>query len=185
MTRNTVGTWSTYRPFDIGIAALPLDLPWIVKEPFARTKMLMLVPKGHPLASMPRVSVGDTEKYPLVALQTSSFARQEMDKEFRRLGITPDIVCETQNVMSACQLVASGIGITPVDPLLLTAIGLTGVKAVEWDISIYLEYCFFRPISGTSSPLIQKFSAALQTVVTDICDGSTGRFIKRLPMVSA
>jgi DNA-binding transcriptional LysR family regulator len=104
-----------------------------------------------------------------------------MEKEFKRLGISPDIVCETQNVMSACQLVASGIGITPVDPLLLTAIGLTGVKAVEWDIPIYLEYCLFRPMPGTSSPLIQKFSSALQAVVTEICEGSTGRFIKRLP----
>jgi DNA-binding transcriptional LysR family regulator len=185
MTRSTIGTWSNYRPFDIGIAALPFDLPWILKQPFARTKMLMLVPKAHPLASMQRVSVADTQKYPLVALQPSSYARQQMDKEFKRLGIAPDIVCETQNVMSACQLVASGIGITPVDPLLLTAIGLTGVKAVEWDIPIYLEYCFFRPISGASSPLIQKFSAALEAVVTEICDGSTGRFIKRLPAVSA
>ena len=181
LTRSSVGTWSAYRPFDIGIAALPFDLPWIVKEPFARTKMLMLVPKGHALANMPRVSVGDTEKYPIVALQPSSFARQQMENEFKRLGIAPDIVCETQSVMSACQLVASGIGITPVDPLLLSAIGLTGVKAIEWDIPIYLEYCFFRPISGSASPLTQKFSAALQAVVTEICDGSTGRFIKRLP----
>jgi DNA-binding transcriptional LysR family regulator len=104
-----------------------------------------------------------------------------MEKEFQRLGIAPDIVCETQSVMSACQLVASGIGMTPVDPLLLSAIGLTGVTPVAWDIPIDLEYCFFRPISGASSPLIQKFSSALRAVVNEICDGPTGRFIKRLP----
>jgi hypothetical protein len=32
--------------------------------------------------------------------------------------------------------------------------------------------------------LIQKFSAALETVVGDICAGSTGQFIKRLPTAS-
>ena len=98
-TRSSIGTWSAYRPFDIGIAALPFDLPWIRKEPFARTKMLLLVPAKHPLANVPCVSAADTEKYPLVALQPSSFARQQMEEQFRLFGIAPDIVCETQSVV--------------------------------------------------------------------------------------
>jgi DNA-binding transcriptional LysR family regulator len=184
ITRSSIGTWSAYQPFDIGIAALPFDLPWIRKEPLVRTKMLLLVPIKHPLANAERVTAADTEKYPLVALQPSSFARQQMDEQFRVLGITPEIVCETQSVMSCCQMVAHGIGLTPVDPLLMTAIGLTGVKAVEWDIPIYLEYCLFRPVSGTTSELVEKFRAALHEVVGEICGGAAGRFIERLPAAS-
>ncbi len=181
ITRSSIGTWSAYRPFDIGIAALPFDLPWIRKEPFARTKMLLLVPANHPLANVQRISAADTEKYPLVALQPSSFARQQMDEQFKLFGITPDIVCETQSVMSACQMVAHGIGLTPVDPLLMTAIGLTGVKAVEWEIPIYLEYCLFRPVSGATSELVGKFRAALHEVVAEIFGGADGRSNKRVP----
>jgi DNA-binding transcriptional LysR family regulator len=181
ITRSSIGTWSAYRPFDIGIAALPFDLPWIRKEPFARTKMLLLVPAKHPLANVPCVSAADTEKYPLVALQPSSFARQQMKEQFRLFGIAPDIVCETQSVMSCCQMVAHGIGLTPVDPLLMTAVGLTGVKAVEWEIPIYLEYCLFRPVSGATSELVGKFRSALHEVVAEICGGAVGPAIKRLP----
>jgi DNA-binding transcriptional LysR family regulator len=180
ITRSSIGSWSAYRPFDIGIAALPFDLPWIRKEPFARTKMLLLVPAKHPLANVQRISAADTEKYPFVALQPSSFARQQMDEQFKLFGIAPDIVCETQSVMSCCQMVAQGIGLTPVDPLLMTAIGLTGVKAVEWEIPIYLEYCLFRPVSGATSELVGKFRSALHEVVAEINGGAEGRSIKRL-----
>jgi DNA-binding transcriptional LysR family regulator len=180
ITRSAIGSWSAYRPFDIGIAALPFDLPWIRKEPFARTKMLLLVPAQHPLANVKLISAADTEKYPLVALQPSSFARQQMDEQFSLFGIAPEIVCETQSVMSACQMVAHGIGLTPVDPLLMTAVGLTGVKAVEWEIPIYLEYCLFRPVSGATSELVGKFRSALHEVVAEIFGASAGRSIKRL-----
>ena len=43
LVRSSIGTWSAYRPFDLGIAALPFDLPSIRKEPLARTKMMLLV----------------------------------------------------------------------------------------------------------------------------------------------
>ena len=180
ITRSSIGSWSAYRPFDIGIASLPFELPWIRKEPFARTKMMMLVPAKHPLANAQRVSVADTEKYPMVALQPASFLRQQMEEQFRFFGITPEIVCETQSVMSACQMVAHGMGLTPVDPLLMTASGLTGVKAIEWEIPIQLDYCLFRPVSGATSELVGKFRAALYDVLAEICAGAAGRSIKRL-----
>jgi ureidoacrylate peracid hydrolase len=40
----------------------------------------------------------------------------------------PALVCETQTIVSACQMVAHGIGLTAVDPLLMTANELVGVK---------------------------------------------------------
>ena len=181
ITRSSIGTWSAYRPFDIGIAALPFDLPWIRKEPLTRTKMLLLVPAKHPLADVERVSAADAAKYPFVALQPASFARQQMDEQFRLLGITPDIVCETQSVMSACQMVAHGIGLTLVDPLLMTAVGLTGVKAVEWEIPIYLEYCLFQPVSGATSELVETLRSALHEVVAEICGEAAGGSLKRQP----
>ena len=182
LVRSSIGTWSAYRPFDLGIAALPFDLPWIRKEPLARTKMMLLVPDDHPLAEVQCISAADTQKYPLIALQPSAFARQQMEEQFKIFGIAPDIVCETQSIMSACQMVAHGIGLTPVDPLLMTAVGLKGMKAVEWEIPIYIEYCLFRPISGTTSELVGKFSSTLHEVVREICEGASGRFIKKLTL---
>jgi DNA-binding transcriptional LysR family regulator len=168
LTRNSIGAWSAYRPFDIGIAALPFDLPWIHKEPFARTKMMMLVPKHHPLANARRVSAADTAKYPFVALQPSVPVRQQMDAAFKKFGITPEIVCETQTIVSACQMVAHGIGLTAVDPLLMAAVDLAGVKVIEWEIPIYLDYCLFRPISGSTSELVGKLAKALRDVVANV-----------------
>jgi DNA-binding transcriptional LysR family regulator len=178
LTRNSIGAWSAYRPFDIGIAALPFDLPWIRKEPLARTKMLLLVPTDHPLASANRVSAAETEKYPFVALQRSAPARQQMDEAFRLFGISPEIVCETQTIVSACQLVSYGIGLTAVDPLLMTAIDIKGVTAVDWEIPLYLEYCLFKPIAGSTSELANRFATALKDVVAEVSGGPSGRFLK-------
>jgi hypothetical protein len=55
------------------------------------------------------------------------------------------------------------------------------VKAVEWEIPIYLEYCLFRPVSGATSELVGKFRSALHEVVAEIFGGAAGRSIKRLP----
>jgi DNA-binding transcriptional LysR family regulator len=177
LARNSIGAWSAYGPFDIGIAALPFDLPWIRKEPLARTKMVALVPRKHPLANAHRITAADTEKYPFIALQQSTPTRKKMDEAFRRARIKPNIVCETQTVLSAYQMVAHGIGITAVDPILMTAASLADVKTVEWEIPIYLDYCLFRPISKSSSEMGEKFAEALHRLVAEI-ERTSGFFIK-------
>ena len=53
---------------------------------------------------------------------------------------------------------------------------------IEWEIPIYIEYCLFRPISGTTSELVGKFSSTLHEVVREICEGASGRFIKKLTL---
>jgi DNA-binding transcriptional LysR family regulator len=177
LSRNSIGAWSAYGPFDIGIAALPFDLPWIRKEPLARTKMVALVPRKHPLADARRITAEDTEKYPFVALHQSTPTRKKMDEAFKRARIKPDIVCETQTVLSAYQMVAHGIGITAVDPLLMTAASVMDVKTIEWEIPIYLEYCLFRPTSKSTSEMGEKFATALHRLVAEI-EKSSRFFIK-------
>jgi DNA-binding transcriptional LysR family regulator len=177
LSRNSIGAWSAYGPFDIGIAALPFDLPWIRKEPLARTKMVALVPRKHPLANARRVTVADTERYPFVALQQSTPTRRKMDEAFRKARVKPDIVCETQTIFSACQMVAHGIGITAVDPLLMSNVNATEVKMIEWDIPIYLEYCMFRPISRSTSDLAEQFARTLRGIVQEV-EPLSGFFVK-------
>jgi hypothetical protein len=81
-------------------------------------------------------------------------------------------------------MVAHGIGITAVDPLLMTAASLLEVKTVEWEIPIYLEYCLFRPISKSTSEIGEKFAAALHRLVVEL-EKSSKFFIKATGRVAA
>ncbi len=102
-----------------------------------------------------------------------------MDEAFRRARISPEIVCETQTVLSAYQMVAHGIGITAVDPLLMVGASPSDVKTIEWEVPVYLEYCLFRPISKAASEMGEKFASALHRLVAEL-EKSSGSFVKSL-----
>ena len=50
LARNAMGSWITFHPFDVGVAALPFEIPAIKVKRFAAVETVVVMPKGHPLA---------------------------------------------------------------------------------------------------------------------------------------
>lgn len=79
---------------------------------------VLLLPPGHQLAKMQRaVAPQDIADQPFIALGQGLQTRFGIDRFFSEVGLTPRIVAETQQSISASQLVLAGFGVAITDGL--------------------------------------------------------------------
>lgn len=162
-SRADVGHWVAGQQFDLGVVALPLEVPAIRSEEFAKVRLALAVHEGHRLAKRGVVRPSDIVNESFVALRPYTLLRHYIDEQFGRLGVTPQIRAETSSGLSACQLVAEKIGVSLVDPIVARMI--PGIVVKRWDPPIHLTYGFLFPTAYAISALTMKFSDALRKAI--------------------
>ncbi len=99
---------------DFAIATECLDnVPDIVPFPCYSWHHAVIVPEGHPLCSVPRLSLEAIAEYPLVTYQEGFTGRFQIDAAFASAGLVPDIVLSAidADVIKTYVEVGLGIGI--------------------------------------------------------------------------
>lgn len=106
-----------------GLAAKKYDLIFCSRPPaqlnftavqVQKQELVLIVPKGHPLASRHTVDLSETAPYPQVFFEKSSGIRSVVDQMFSEIGIEPKIAYETEEDQVIAGLVARGFGIAVV-----------------------------------------------------------------------
>lgn len=103
--------------FDLGFAALDTDHPAVTRRPIWAAPMQAVLPVGHPLGVKDRLEPGDFHEQPFVALGAEIATRSETDVFLASGNARPRIVAEAQLSASICELVASGAGLSIVEPV--------------------------------------------------------------------
>lgn len=101
---------------DVGFAQGPLDFPNIEVDMLAPVPGAAVLPEGHRLAEKSVLEPEDFIGEPFVSLEQTTPMRYRIDAIFSSAGITRQTRVETPLSMIACGLVASGAGVTIVDP---------------------------------------------------------------------
>lgn len=114
--------------FDLGFASLETDHPAVIRRPIYTAPMLAVLPIGHPLGNKERLEPADFHDQPFVALGSEITTRSETDIFFSSAKARPRIVAEAQLSASICELVASGAGLSIVEPV--TAVNFAAVGKV-------------------------------------------------------
>ncbi len=99
---------------DIGIATEALDTaPEIATFPYYQWRHALIVPKGHPLASLKGLTLKDIAAYPIITYHEGYTGRSQLDKAFADEGFAPDIVMSAldADVIKAYVELGLGIGI--------------------------------------------------------------------------
>jgi DNA-binding transcriptional LysR family regulator len=169
-SRADVALWVAGQQFDLGLAALPLEAPAVRSEPFARVSAVLAVPEGHRLAKRRVIRAEDIVEEPFVALKPYTLLRHSVDEQFARLGRPPTIRAETSSGLSACQLVAQGIGVTLADPIV--AQGVAGVVVRSWQPELILTYGFLFPTAYAPSARVMDFRDVLKAAVKAAAPGN-------------
>jgi DNA-binding transcriptional LysR family regulator len=99
---------------DFGFALqskIPKDLVSIRWE---RVETVLMVPTGHPLAALQRVTLSDLAAYPLILppRNLKCMGRSTLEEQFRLLGLNYRIVMESSNVELSSVYVEMGLGIS-------------------------------------------------------------------------
>ena len=77
----------------------------------ARSQIVCCVQEDSPLAARKAITMQDIEDSSLIMLKEGSFLRQLMLQKMKTADITPNIVLESNQVVTIMGLVASGVGI--------------------------------------------------------------------------
>ncbi len=167
-SRGDVAPWIAGQQFDIGIAALPIDAPAVRSEPFASVAVAAILPKGHPLASKPELDAADIAGAPFIALRPFTLLRIAIDSLFASLDLSLAIQFETSSGLSACQLVAKGLGITLADPLVVRCVPQDQIEIRPWRPGLRLSYGFLYSVAHTPSALVLDFAETVARITKQL-----------------
>ena len=95
---------------DFGIIIIPDSSPNLQLLPMARSQVVCCVPADSALAARKAITLQDVEEHNLIMLKEGSFLRQTMLQKMKTAGVTPNIVLESNQVVTIMGLVASGVG---------------------------------------------------------------------------
>lgn len=97
---------------DIAIATEALDVGnAIASFPFYEWQHQVIVPDGHPLTKLPRLTLQALTEYPLVTYHTGITGRTRIDAAFADAGLVPDIVMSTLDADVIKTYVEVGLGV--------------------------------------------------------------------------
>ena len=166
--RNSIGSWISFHPFDVGVAALPFERPSIEVERFAVTNTVVVLPKRHRLLKKREISVQDLDGEAFVTLGRNTPLRQKLDDIFEKAGVVPRVVVETSSSNSACELAAHGLGFTIVDSIVaLPRIQDLQLVLKPWRPGLVSEFGFIYPAATGLGRPASVFVRAVKEVIAE------------------
>ncbi|MET9271520.1 LysR substrate-binding domain-containing protein [Kribbella sp. NPDC003557] len=96
---------------DFCVASQPVPGAGLESAVLLDEAMLVVTPLDHPLAGRASVSVADLVDEPFVIARKGQWQRRLLDRLFAETGVTPRIVCESDEAAAIQELIRSGLGI--------------------------------------------------------------------------
>lgn len=98
---------------DFGVGMSSITPSSLAKKPLCSAHFLLLAPEGHPLTAKGVVTIEDLAKLPLIVPpETQNFAaRHKIARKAAELGISLNIILESNNIPITAEYVQRGLGI--------------------------------------------------------------------------
>ena len=97
---------------DMGVIPGPERNPSLDFQGIFGYERVLIAPKGHPVAQNPLVSLDQIAEWPLVLMGPRTHTRTILEEEFRRKGLSWEIVVELDSMDMIKRFVAEGMGIS-------------------------------------------------------------------------
>lgn len=96
---------------DIGIVAGPVYAQALETIPFSTDRLVMAVPRSHPLASVPSARFLDTLEHEHVGLHVGSTLHAFLREMIAAAGMTVSVRIRVRSFEAMCRMVEAGVGI--------------------------------------------------------------------------
>lgn len=159
----TIASWVSTRQFDIGFAMLPMDKPGVQIELFHPAPGVCVMRPDHPLASRSIVTPHDLHGVAFVGKGPDSYAYRALQQALDEARAVPDVRVDTSIAAVACELVASGVGVTVADPFTARAFEERGLIWRPFSPAVAYNFGVLFPSHSMRGPLVEEFVSFLKT----------------------
>lgn len=160
---STVYEWVAAQQVDLGIATQRAGFSGVEDEPLLNVAAVMLAAKGHRFARMRRAVVpADLVGENFLALAQNDAARQAVDAAFLAAGISPRIRLETGNSATLCALVAAGLGVALVNPLVIADHQALSIVGKPFEPTVSFNYRLLQSAVLPGNRLTRELAAILK-----------------------
>lgn len=166
--RKQLAQWLGGHQFDLAFSPLPAKHPLIRHEPLISVKLLVAMPKSHPLSKNKQITIEEFNEGPVIALTKGMLMRRRLDSLCQEAGLQPNIRIETPSVFSACQLVGQGLGITLTDPFVANVIMTEDFVVKPFSPDYPISYGILYHRQNPPRHLVRRFVEVTRRVVQEI-----------------
>ena len=154
-TRNII-TGLKNEKFDIGFCSFVENEPDIDFIPILEEQLVLIVSQNHELASLDSIDLKDVAEYPFVYFNKESGIRPLIDSLFKKVNVTPKIICEVEEDSAVLGLVSVDYGIAIIPNISL--IKSFDVKVLHISNPIVKRYIYLASIKNKYiSPSANQF----------------------------
>lgn len=144
--------------YDLLFCSKPSEEYHFTAEPVMKQRLVLITPKGHPLAKKRKrsINLAETAGYSYVCFDKNSGIRSIFDEMLKRSDITVKVAYETEEDQVIAGLVASGFGIAVVpymDILEKMSVEIFEIESPEYERSFYMV----NDNSTYMSPAVETF----------------------------
>ncbi len=144
------------RQYDLVFASRPSDEWGFSAVPVNKQDLVLIVPKGHPLADRQMIDLTETLPYPQVSFTKGSGLRDVVMRLYAKIDAVPNIAYETEEDQVVAGLVAQGFGIAVVpymEMLFRLNVKILPIVHPTWERHFYM----IRDEKAFQAPAVQKF----------------------------
>jgi DNA-binding transcriptional LysR family regulator len=171
LVSNTVLDWVVSDQCDVGFAAAPIQHAAVSAEALPAVRYVAVMPAGHRLARRRVLRPRDFAGEPFVAIGPSVPSRFRIDDVFSAHRVSRAIRVETPLSEIACALVASGVGVSIVDPFTASEYESRGVVARTFEPALEFQVAALFPVRRTASSVAREFVAGFVAHLEAFRDG--------------
>ena len=153
----TVLDWLVSDQCDLGFAAAPIGHPALRVENMPAARYVAVLPQGHRLARRRVLRPRDFAGEPFVAIGPTTPSTFRIADVFSAAGVSRRIRVETPLSAIACALVASGVGVSVVDPFTASEYEAHGVVARPFEPALQFQVAALSPAGRALSPVARDF----------------------------
>lgn len=162
----TLTKWTAAGLCDFALATYFPDPHSVEGRLLHRSPAVCLLPQGHRLARKRKIRPADLAGESFISIPVSEPARQFIDEVFR-----PDhrhVDTETTQAVTICLMVARGLGVTLMSPVVYRALAPVGVVALPFEPAVNMEIYSLHARDRVEQAAAQAFLASVRLVLADV-----------------
>lgn len=171
MHRQADVKWDEDLHFDAAVVAMPFQHAGLAALPLAHVEFVALLPEGHPLTQKNLLTAQDFVDQPFVSVNWETQMRRFLDPFFESMGKDLRTRVTTNTTGTACELIASGVGVGLGDPLVARAYVGRGLVMRRFEPRISYALGVVSASGTAPSQAIREFIRLTLETAQDLCPG--------------